>query len=44
MNIQSYLKGFSGYLKLERSLAENSIEAYKSDVTKLFIYLETEKI
>jgi len=41
MNIQSYLKGFSGYLKLERSLAENSIEAYKNDVAKLFQYLET---
>lgn len=41
MNIQSYLKGFSGYLKLERSLAENSIEAYNNDVAKLFQYLET---
>ena len=39
MNIQSYLKGFSAYLKLERSLAQNSIEAYTNDVAKLFQYL-----
>ena len=40
MNVQSYLKGFSAYLKLERSLSENSINAYLNDVTKLFQYLE----
>lgn len=39
MNVQSYLKGFSAYLKLERSLSENSINAYLNDVTKLFQYL-----
>lgn len=39
MNIQSYLKGFSAYLKLERSLSENSINAYLNDVSKLFQYL-----
>jgi len=39
MNILSYLKGFSAYLKLERSLAQNSIEAYTNDVAKLFQYL-----
>ena len=40
MNIQSYLKGFSAYLKLERSLSENSIHAYLGDVDKLFHYLD----
>ena len=40
MNIQSYLKGFSAYLKLERSLSENSIHAYLGDVAKLFHYLD----
>ena len=40
MNIQSYLKGFSAYLKLERSLSENSIHAYLGDVDKLFNYLD----
>jgi len=43
MNIQSYLKGFSAYLKLERSLSENSISAYLNDVTKLFEYLKLAK-
>lgn len=43
MNIQSYLKGFSAYLKLERSLSENSINAYLSDVSKLFEYLQLVK-
>jgi len=43
MNVQSYLKGFSAYLKLERSLSENSISAYLNDVNKLFQYLELAK-
>lgn len=40
MNNRTYLKGFAAYLKLERSLAENSIEAYTNDVEKLFQYLD----
>ncbi|MFN0290256.1 site-specific tyrosine recombinase XerD [Pedobacter helvus] len=40
MNSQSYLKGFAAYLKLERSLAQNSINAYINDVEKLFQYFE----
>lgn len=43
MNIQSYLKGFSAYLKLERSLSENSINAYLNDVSKLFEYIQLAK-
>ena len=39
MNIQFYIKGFKAYLKLERSLSENSIHAYVSDVEKLFQFL-----
>ncbi len=35
MNWQIYIKGFVAYLKLERSLSANSIEAYKRDVEKL---------
>ena len=35
MNCQIYIKGFVAYLKLERSLSANSIEAYKRDVEKL---------
>lgn len=40
MNNRSYLKGFAAYLKLERSLSENSINAYTNDVEKLFQYFE----
>lgn len=43
MNIQSYLKGFAAYLKLERSLAKNSIDAYCKDVEKLFQYFATQQ-
>lgn len=42
MNTQSYIKGFSNYLKLERSLSANSIKAYQNDVQKLLNYLNTE--
>jgi integrase/recombinase XerD len=44
VNFQSYLKGFSAYLKLERSLSKHSIDAYLNDVDKLIqFYLATEK-
>jgi len=36
---QSYIKGFQGYLMLERSLSENSIEAYIRDVSKFVEFL-----
>lgn len=35
MNWEHYIKQFSNYLKLERSLSENSIEAYIHDIVKL---------
>lgn len=37
---ESYIKGFSSYLKLERSLSSNSIEAYVRDVGKLHQYVQ----
>jgi integrase/recombinase XerD len=37
---QSALKGFKTYLRLERSLSVNTIEAYLHDVSKLIQYLE----
>ena len=40
LNWSSYIKQFSNYLKLERSLAGNSIEAYVRDVEKLNQFLE----
>lgn len=39
MDAGGYLKGFKSYLTLERSLSKNSVEAYISDVSKLFQYL-----
>ena len=40
MNWNIYIKGFSSFLKLERSLSENSIEAYVHDVQKFVQFLE----
>ncbi|MEQ9186448.1 MAG: site-specific tyrosine recombinase XerD [Cryomorphaceae bacterium] len=39
----SYIKGFKSYLRMERSLSENSIAAYLEDVHKLTRYLGEEK-
>ena len=36
----NYIKGFKAYLRLEKSLSINSIEAYVHDVEKLSQYLE----
>src|SRR5689334_9680412 len=37
---EPYKKGFKAYLQLERSLANNSIEAYLTDIEKLTSYLQ----
>ena len=37
---QNYINGFKGYLKLEKSLSNNSIEAYCRDIDKFSQYLE----
>ena len=39
-----YIRGFRSFLKLEKSLSENSIEAYVRDVEKLVQYLEYHKL
>jgi len=36
----AYKKGFKGYLQLERSLSDNSVEAYIRDIAKLTEYLQ----
>ena len=41
MNAELYIQGFRAYLKLEKSLAPNSVEAYLEDVRKFFRYLES---
>lgn len=40
MNWQPVIKGFRAYMMLERSLAENTIEAYERDLKKLVEFLE----
>jgi integrase/recombinase XerD len=39
---RSAIKGFQAYLKLERSLSENSIEAYSRDIEKLYQYADSQ--
>jgi integrase/recombinase XerD len=41
MSIVSYASEFKTYLKLERGLSTNSIEAYLSDISKLDQYFMT---
>ena len=36
----TYKKGFKAYLQLEKSLADNSVEAYLRDIDKLTQYLQ----
>jgi integrase/recombinase XerD len=38
------IKGFRAYLKLEKGLSENSVEAYSRDIEKLQQYAETENL
>ncbi|HEY2581774.1 MAG TPA: site-specific tyrosine recombinase XerD [Mucilaginibacter sp.] len=40
MDWRSAIKGFQAYLKLERSLSENSIEAYSRDIEKLYQFAD----
>lgn len=43
MNWKVYIHGFKSFLALEKSLSENSIEAYLHDVEKLVQFLEYKK-
>lgn len=43
MNWESYINGFKSYLKLERSLSDNSVEAYIHDINKLTQFLAYKK-
>jgi integrase/recombinase XerD len=40
---ESYKKGFRSYLLLEKSLSQNSIDAYMRDIDKLTTFLENRK-
>lgn len=46
MSWKSHIVGFKSYLKLERSLSQNSVEAYLHDVTLLdqFLNIDREKV
>lgn len=44
MNWKIYIKGFTSFLKLERSLSANTIEAYRRDVEKLELFFDEKKL
>jgi len=44
MSWQGYIKGFNSYLKLEKSLSQNSVDAYVHDISLLDRFLETQKM
>ena len=44
MSWQGYIKGFNSYLKLEKSLSQNSVEAYIHDITLFDRFLEIQKM
>ncbi len=44
MDWRSAIKGFQAYLKLEKSLSANSIEAYSRDIDKLYQFSESQII
>ncbi|WP_435404562.1 site-specific tyrosine recombinase XerD [Mucilaginibacter aquaedulcis] len=44
MEWRSAIKGFKAYLKLEKSLADNSIEAYGRDIERLYQFSEVQEI
>jgi len=41
---EPYKKGYRAYLQLEKSLADNSVEAYAADIEKLTQFLQAENI
>lgn len=43
MEWRSAIKGFQAYLKLEKSLADNSIESYSRDIEKLFQFSDAQQ-
>ncbi len=44
MNWKIAIKGYENHLKLEKSLSQNSIEAYTRDIEKLFQYSEYQQL
>ncbi|MGB3465462.1 MAG: site-specific tyrosine recombinase XerD [Cyclobacteriaceae bacterium] len=44
MNWENHIKSYKRYLKIDRSLSDNSIKAYLQDVNKLIQFLDIRKI
>jgi len=44
LNWTPYTRGFTAFLKLEKSLSDNSVEAYNRDIRKLIQYLDDSKL
>lgn len=44
MQWETYIRGFSSYLKLEKSLSKNSVESYLRDIRKFSEYLDYHKV
>ena len=44
MDWRAAIKGFQAYLKLEKSLSPNSIEAYSRDIEKLYQYSDAQTV
>ena len=44
LNWTPYTRGFTAFLKLEKSLSDNSVEAYNRDILKLIQYLDDSKL
>jgi len=44
MNWNSFIKSYTSYLKIERSLSQNTIDSYCYDIERLLLFLETKKI
>jgi integrase/recombinase XerD len=44
MSWLGYIKGFKSYLKLEKSLSENSVDAYIHDISLLDQFMEIQKL
>ena len=43
-NTNDILRKYKVYLKLEKSLSDNTINAYLADISKLFLFLTDEQI